>query len=150
MVKNVLEDLLDNREQIDQMNCEKLVKSVYKLNDLEFETYCTILMYGAQPVVDIREHLNSKPQYASNPKDRTMISRSLKQLHEKHLVIRKSETKVNVRGYYHVYSAKSLDEITEELNSYIDEWYERAKTEIASITDHFDTKKEKELSKANV
>ena len=44
MVKTILDDLLNKRTQIDEMNCEKLVKSVYKLNDLEFETYCTILI----------------------------------------------------------------------------------------------------------
>ena len=35
MVKTLLDDLLNKRAQIDEMNCEKLVKSVYKLNDLE-------------------------------------------------------------------------------------------------------------------
>ena len=150
MVKSLLDDLLDNRAQIDQMNCEKLVKSVYKLNELEFETYCTILMFGPQPVIDIREHLNSKPQYTSSPKDRTMISRALKQLYEKNLVTRRSETKVNVRGYYHIYTAKSLEEITLELNNFIDEWYEKAKTEISSISNQFDSKRERELSSSNV
>ncbi len=37
MAKYVLEDLLDNKVKIDKINCENLVKSVYKLNDLEFE-----------------------------------------------------------------------------------------------------------------
>lgn len=79
-----------------------------------------------------------------------MISRALKQLYQKRLVSRESTTKVNVRGYYHIYTAKSLNEISSELNSYIDEWYEKAKTEISTLTDHFEAKKEKKISSTNV
>ena len=146
MTKTVLDDLLNKRSQIDELNCEKLVKSVYKLNELEFETYCTILMHGKSTVTEIKDLINCKSQYVENNKDRTMISRALKQLHIKQLVNRESETENLKRGYYHVYTAKTLDEITHELNDYIDEWYERAKSEISDINDHFNSKKEKELS----
>ena len=143
MTKNVITDLFSY--QIDELNCEKLVKSVYNLNDLEFETYCTILMHGAQTVTEIRDHLNNKSQFVSSPKDRTMVSRALKQLYLKGLVFRRSETKDLLRGYYHVYIAKNLQEISSEVNKHIDEWYDKAKTELASIVDNFNAKKEREL-----
>ena len=145
MTKSVITNLLNDREQIDELNCEKLVKSVYNLNELEFETYCTILMYGSQTVSEIRDHLNNKTQFNTNPKDRTMVSRALKQLYLKGLVQRRSETKNLLRGYYHIYNAKTLQEISNEVNSYIDEWYGKAKTELASIVDNFNSKREKEL-----
>ena len=150
MVKTILDDLLNKRTQIDEMNCEKLVKSVYKLNDLEFETYCTILIHGSSTVSQIKDLLNNKSQYANNNKDRTMISRALKQLYLKELVFRRSETENLSRGYYHVYTAKSLNDISLELNDYIDEWYEKAKLEISVINEQFDNKKKKELASSNV
>ena len=55
MAKNVLDDLLNMRSQINEINCEKLVKSVYKLNDLEFETFCTILIHGSSTVSQIKD-----------------------------------------------------------------------------------------------
>ena len=149
MVKTLLDDLLNKRAQIDEMNCEKLVKSVYKLNDLEFETYCTILIHGSSTVSEIKDFINNKSQYANNNKDRTMISRALKQLYLKELVSRRSETQNLSRGYYHVYTAKSLDDISLELSDYIDEWYEKAKLEISVINEQFDNKRKKELAPSN-
>jgi len=145
MAKSVLEDLLSKQNEINEVDCEKLVKSVYNLNDLEFETYCIILIHGSSTVTNIMDYINKKAQYVNNTKDRTMISRALKQLYLKELVTRISETKNMSRGYYHIYSAKSIAEIQEAVSEYIDTWYEKAKNELSVLTERFEDKKKKEL-----
>lgn len=147
MAKSVLDDLLSKENEINEVDCEKLVKSVYNLNDLEFETYCTILIHGSSLTVsEIMEYINNKPQYADNNKDRTMVSRALKQLHGKKLVSRIAETKNMNRGYYHIYTAKSIAEIQLDVSKYIDNWYKKAKDQLSMLNDRFEDKKAKELA----
>ena len=126
--------LVTKSQTQDEISCEDLVKGVYMLNDLEFETFCTLIDLGKAKVNDLQNVIE---------KDRTMISRALKSLFEKELVFRKSETENMERGYYHIYWAKSLDNLAEEMNQKIESWYKLAKMELPRIKERFNERHSK-------
>ena len=136
----------------DTFNCDVLVKSVYNLTDLEFDTYCTLLksskknLEGNGTVVAIQEKMGRK--------EKTMINRALKRLFELGLVTRQTESirssKDDIsnsngsgtpkRGYYYTYKSIPLDTLISELKIRLDQWYEMATSEIENIKVQFELK----------
>jgi predicted transcriptional regulator len=94
-----------------------LLCCAFGLRNSEIDTYFSLIS-GPKTVEEISELIG---------KDRSTVQRVLNKLHKKNLVERVAHF-IDRGGYYYEYSAKSTDDVREEILTQLDEWYEATKS----------------------
>ncbi len=94
-----------------------LLCCAFGLRNSEIDTYFSLIS-GPKTVEEIGELIG---------KDRSTVQRVLNKLHKKNLVERVAHF-IDRGGYYYEYSAKSTDDVREEILTQLDEWYEATKS----------------------
>ena len=94
-----------------------LLCCAFGLRNSEIDTYFSLIS-GPKTVEEISELIG---------KDRSTVQRVLNRLHKKNLVERVAHF-IDRGGYYYEYSAKSTDDVREEILTQLDEWYEATKS----------------------
>ncbi|MHA2099006.1 MAG: hypothetical protein ACW99A_09980 [Candidatus Kariarchaeaceae archaeon] len=126
-----------------ELSCEVLVQSLYDLNHLEFDLYCSLLLL---------EEMGEKADVTTlmekaERKDRTMVNRSLSSLLQKNLCRREKTSKLGQRGYWYIYKPTPLTELKSRLLDKLNDWHKHAIDEISHIEANFDKKLAKEIQK---
>ena len=94
-----------------------LLCCAFGLRSSEIDTFFSLIS-GPKTVEQITEIIG---------KDRSTVQRVLNKLHKKNLVERTTQF-LERGGYYYEYSAKSTEDVREEILSQLDEWYEATKS----------------------
>ena len=94
-----------------------LLCCAFGLRSSEIDTYFSLIS-GPKTVEQITDIIG---------KDRSTVQRVLNKLHKKNLVERVTHY-IERGGYYYEYSAKSTEDVREEILAQLDEWYEATKS----------------------
>jgi predicted transcriptional regulator len=94
-----------------------LLCCAFGLRNSEIDTYFSLIS-GPKTVEQITELIG---------KDRSTVQRVLNKLHKKNLVERDTHF-IERGGYFYEYSAKSTDDVREEILAQLEEWYEATKS----------------------
>ena len=93
--------------------CEDIIKCVLELNDDDLKVYHYLLENGPVKVEEVASFLE---------RNRSTAQRELQKLVKCGICMKESET-IEKGGYFFVYSAQSIERITSEIESCIDETY---------------------------
>lgn len=107
--------------QLEGKNETDLVSDILGLNDLEHEIYFSLLNH----------QMTVKELVEETGRTRSVVQRSLQDLLDKGLLVRKGVTDKTV---YYIYSAAPFEEVREIAEEALDSWYENAKKMLEAST----------------
>lgn len=103
-----------NRHLERDLECESLLECLYDLNDLDRQCFRVLAAAGSALTVD---------ELASNvDRERSTVYRSVQRLLQLGLV-QKDQVNYDRGGYYHVYRITEPDEIADEMQTKLNDWY---------------------------
>ncbi|MFW6458489.1 MAG: helix-turn-helix domain-containing protein [Halodesulfurarchaeum sp.] len=103
-----------NRHLERDLECESLLECLYDLNDLDRQCFRVLADEGAPRTVD---------ELATDvDRERSTVYRSVQRLLQLGLV-QKEQVNYDRGGYYHVYRITDPDEIADEMQTKLNDWY---------------------------
>lgn len=97
----------------EDMACEDLIECITDSGGLDKRVYFMILEQGSMGLDELSEQMN---------RERSTIYRAVQRLEENGFLLKQKEGKEG-GGYRHVYSAVPPEEVAEEMNDRLNEWY---------------------------
>jgi predicted transcriptional regulator len=111
------------------MECEGLLECFHGLKELDREVYQSLVEAGDRLTVDeIAEHVD---------RERSTAYRSVQRLLQSGLV-QKEQVNYEQGGYYHVYRPVSAEEVTEDMQRMLNDWYAKMGQLIQEFRDKYD------------
>jgi predicted transcriptional regulator len=118
------------REYLRQdMECEGLLECLHGLKELDRETF-RALVESAEPLTvdEVADEVD---------RERSTAYRSIQRLLQTGLV-RKEQVNYDHGGYYHVYSPAAVDEISDDMQRTLNEWYAKMGQLIQEFRDKYE------------
>lgn len=103
--------------------CNDIIQCIFDLNKLDIEIYKKV-----QKSKDVTPQILAKQL----KKERSTTYRSLQKLTCAGLLTKETKT-IDSGGYYHVYTSKNTEEIKQNLDDCIDNWYKKMKETIKEL-----------------
>ena len=111
------------------MECEGLLECFHGLKELDREVYQSLVGAGDRLTVDeIAERVD---------RERSTAYRSVQRLLQSGLV-QKEQVNYEQGGYYHVYRPVSAEEVTEDMQRMLNDWYAKMGQLIQEFRDKYD------------
>jgi predicted transcriptional regulator len=111
------------------MECEGLLECFHGLKELDREVF--------QALVDADERLTVDEIAARVDRERSTAYRSVQRLLQSGLV-QKEQVNYEQGGYYHVYRPVSAEEVTEDMQRMLNDWYAKMGQLIQEFRDKYD------------
>lgn len=101
--------------------CKEIVQCAFSLNDLEIETYQSMVESGPIRADELADKMK---------KDRSAVYRSLQKLLTCEMCFREVKS-LDKGGYFYIYTALGKDELKAKLEKCIEEWNVRMRTALS-------------------
>jgi predicted transcriptional regulator len=122
------------------MECEGLLECFHGLKDLDRQVF--------QLLVDADERLTVDEIADQVERERSTAYRSVQRLLQSGLV-QKEQINYEQGGYYHVYRPVAADEVTEDMQRMLNDWYAKMGQLIQEFRDKYDGEIETETTTAD-
>ncbi len=122
------------------MRCEGLLECIHGLKELDKEIFRVLTERGEPMTVDeIAEAVD---------RERSTAYRSIQRLVQSGFV-QKEQVNYEQGGYYHVFRPTDADEIADDMQRMLNDWYAKMGQLIGEFRDKYDTEKEQMLEAEN-